>query len=142
MSAAWWDKARTALEYCFASGNVAAGSRAGGIVGVFNTPYVAGAYVRNNVALHDSISSLDGRRVGFSSGTLSNNYANSAMTVNGGTVSGGEPGNENGADVASGAGGYNTQAWWVTGPGFTFNSTSGPWVWDGVKNLPKLYWEE
>jgi hypothetical protein len=96
------------IENCYAAGNVAAAGSgtnifAGGILGLHNIQYSGTYTVRACAALNQEISStytIIGRVAGASfSGTLENNIANGAMTLNGSAATGGAGGNKDGADV-------------------------------------------
>lgn len=109
--------------------------RVGGIVG-----YVA-ANIQNTACVgscalgYTGYSIIDCHRIGgqIRSGILQNNYADSSMTINGNTVSGGTTSNANGADVSPST--YHTQAFWQNTLGWDFTNT---WYWDSTANLPKL----
>jgi len=136
---------------CYATGVMTATAtntaHAGGIAGNNYT----GSNITNCAALNGSVSAactvgniyarrVVGRNAG---GTLTDNYANSAMTVNG-TVPDANIGTNdiNGAGVANIS--YNTENWWHDSSGFWKDVWGGtdaaPWVW-GTNNLPRLYWE-
>ncbi len=142
---------RGTVEYCYARGNVTnAGGTSGGITGTLDMDNTPGN-VRYCVAMMGSVAATGSdpnckRVIGSvagSAGEIANNYANSAMTVNGTTVSGTAT-DKNGADATLTQ--MQTEAWWKTTPG-VFSSVWGgstpdedhPWVWG--TNAPKLYWE-
>jgi hypothetical protein len=137
------------IKNCWAEGTISAGvpnganwgAAAGGITG-YGT-------VDNCVALNSSVKATtngnptcNAGRVTSSSSIGTNNYANSAMTVEK-TIAGiTTTGNTNGTDVSLATAG--TQAWWTGTAGWTINaagagSESSPWVWG--TNRPKLYFE-
>ena len=81
-------------------------------------------------------------RVGSTAGTLANNYANSAMTVNGSTVSDNTPNGGNGGAVTLAA--TEAENWWKTTAGCSSKfGTSGasPWKWNSASNRPVLWFE-
>ncbi|MCL2511222.1 MAG: Ig-like domain-containing protein, partial [Bacteroidales bacterium] len=134
------------ISNCYATGNVN-GMFSGGLVGNNNS-----AIIKDCVAANDAITgTASNRMVGSSGGasTLTNNYANEAMTVNGAIVSTGAHNNVNGED--------KDMETFIT---FDFYNTAGNWsggVWDicaanGVcpvavwkicdtKALPHLRWQ-
>jgi len=146
------------IENCYASGNVISENYSGGLIGeVLGT-----GTVKNNAALNNIVYSsynngtLIGRVISSIGEytALDNNYANQNMIVkynwNGtsGTDKTPTQGSttKDGADVAAGSGGYNSQTWWsssTNGPGFVFgNNDNAPWKISGGSNpLPILYWE-
>ena len=136
------------VSYSYAIGTVTAAGKTmdstnpinvGGLVGSPRT-------VSNCVALCGKVTGDDqgsgnifiGRVVGRDLGTYSNNYANSAMTLIGGTVTGGTATGKDGAGVTLTT--TQSQNWWSSTSGFTFSSAA--WKWDENTKMPKLYWEE
>ena len=118
------------VKNCFVSGSSVEGIDAiGGVVG-FNF----GGTVKNCVAMNKEIKStgLIARVVAsYDSGYLMYNYADSAMKLNGSTVTGGLAINEGGEDITSAE--WNNAMWWEETAQFD------PTVWiltDG--NLPAL----
>ncbi|MDR0747576.1 MAG: hypothetical protein LBE89_06775, partial [Helicobacteraceae bacterium] len=95
--------------------------------------------VTNNAAINQTVSaSTSGvnKIVGGSSGTTSNNFALSTMTVIG-TVSGNAGAAKSDAD-------FKTRSTYETGLGWKFgNDVLNPWKIDANKNdgYPYLYWE-
>ena len=78
-------------------------------------------------------------RVGSTAGTLTNNYANSAMTVNGSTVSDDTP---NGGAVTLAA--TEAENWWKTTANWSSKfgtSEAALWKWDSASNRPVLWFE-
>jgi hypothetical protein len=101
------------IQNCYALGVVEGTNYAGGVIG-----YRLGGTLQNTVALNPDITMTTstvniGRVSGFGTTGLSGNYARSGMTF---TIAGvtstapsGTAANKDGADVASGTGGYNGQ---------------------------------
>lgn len=107
----------------------------GGIMGVqFNNAQVS---ISNSVSLMSSITTVGilnaGRIIASGNGLLTSNYADTAMQINGVTVSGGTTTNKNGANVDAST--YHTQAYWQNTLGWDFNTI---WYWDTTEQLPKL----
>jgi hypothetical protein len=123
--------------------------------------------VENCVALNGEVSTSSGtvsigrvigQIMGTDGATHTNNYANSTMTLTGGTVTAATTDGKDGADVTVDANGCPTggETWWTTaspsGPGWSLATSASaaetaaasggsPWWWDSSKSLPKLYWE-
>jgi hypothetical protein len=146
------DRGDVTIENCYAAGNIGAVSGganifAGGIIALHNMQN-GGAYdIKACAALNQTItcssSSGIGRVAGASySGTLENNIANSAMTLNGTAVTAGDTHDgKNGASKTTAE--LETQSTWETlfGGGGFGGSDSAPWVWDSAAKRPKLYWQ-
>jgi hypothetical protein len=135
---------------CYATGNISASggasSWAAGIVGETSNGIVQGCVARNGTItlsgggadIHRVVATVE--TGGSYSSTLTNNYANSAMTLNGSTVSSADGTSFDGADVNLAA--TQSQAWWQSGPGFSFGANAGaPWKWSAALQRPVLYWE-
>jgi hypothetical protein len=151
---------RATITSCWASGTITASTSSGGIPGysggIFGSSN-GGTNVSNCVALNPVVSgdssktinevSMGGTfRIGLvgsiSPSTLTNSYANSAMTVNGSTVSDGTPNGGNGAGVTL----STTEAadWWKTTAGWADKfgtNEAAPWKWDSASNRPVLWFE-
>ncbi len=107
------------VQNCYATGSVSGNEYVGGVAG-----YAYNGTVKNCAALNPSISGSTnvGRVVGEQdNGTLTDNYAFSGMTVNGGTVSDGTATNKNGAG--------KTAADLQTSGGFPTAFTTTPWTY-------------
>jgi hypothetical protein len=94
------------VRYCYASGTVSS-SRPKGSAGGLCGEVALGSTAQGSAALSPAVSGGQdgwrGRVVGYVTGTLTGNIANSAMTVNGSTVMGGAANNENGANTVPAA---------------------------------------
>jgi hypothetical protein len=81
-------------------------------------------------------------RVGSADGTLASNYANSAMTLNGSTVSDNTPNGGNGGAVTLAV--AETENWWKTTVNWSSkfgSSEAAPWKWDSNRKRPVLWFE-
>jgi hypothetical protein len=127
------------IEKCYYSGTVTGDINIGGIV-------PAGS-VSNSAVISPSITALSSTiligRLRASGAAGLNNYARadlvpespSGVPVNiSGTSTAAQ---KDGANIASGPGGYNGQAFWETTLGWDF-SVSGAWEWSTAKQLPIL----
>jgi hypothetical protein len=94
------------VRYCYASGTVSSQSPTGSTGGLCGELFANICTVQDSAALSPAVSggeAIRGHRVvGHNNGTCTNNIANSAMTVNGSTVSG-AANDGNGADTAPAA---------------------------------------
>ena len=143
------DEADT-VKNCYSLATVSGNTLVGGIVG----SYYRGK-IENCVALNPSVtaSTSDGGRIsgGTSPGsiaTFTGNYAKTGMIVTVGaspSTPSGTTSDINGANVSSGAGGYDGDTWWTGTAGWTVNATkaaasvSSPWVWyNGTPSVPGL----
>ena len=132
------------LSYSYATGAVnATGSINCSVGGLVGNSLVG--TITSCVALCGSVTNVNtgsgttdtGRILGYrSSSTFTNNYANSAMTVNGAIVSTFTDEEEIGVTLST----TQSQNWWSSNPGFTFSASA--WKWDANTKMPKLYWEE
>lgn len=109
--------------------------REGGIVGYVSDNVQNTACIGSCTLSYTGSTVIDCHRIGgyLVSGIVQNNYADSSMTINGNTVSGGTTSNANGADVSAST--YNTQAFWENILGWDFDTV---WYWDDTEQLPKL----
>ncbi|MDR2718197.1 MAG: hypothetical protein LBB89_09055 [Treponema sp.] len=148
--------AAATIRYCRASGVITASASSGGIPGYSGSIFgssslkTTGSYC---VALSPSVSgdnpvNLSGVmmggtfRVGSSFGTLDNNYANSAMTVNGSASSDNVLSGGNGGAATLAA--AEAADWWRNTAGWSGKfgtSEAAPWKWDSNSKRPVLWFE-
>jgi len=130
-----------AITNSFAMGDVTSTNTAvtvGGLVGRMSGIGTAGSRsITNSVALSNSVSGVGvnvGRVRGDDAGTVTNTFANDAMT--------GHASNSDldGFDVALTA--TQNQFWWENTVNFNFGNTdSDPWVWYVPLQRPRLHWQ-
>ncbi|MCL2727796.1 MAG: InlB B-repeat-containing protein [Bacteroidales bacterium] len=115
---------------CYTTVSVSGRAFVGGVVG-----YLGGSVI-NCVALNPSISSFGGGTTNFgrvsgnTTGGLTNNWANQAMTVLGSSVTDGTGSNRNGADCVA----KPAESWWTTNANWNFTN-----IWTmGADGYPKL----
>ena len=137
------DQQQVVLSYCYATGNVNGQSNVGGLAGqnLFGS-------LRYCIAANTAItgSTRVNRIAGVeSNNTLTNNYANETMLVNGVTVSNGTLNNSNGANVSqtslTSLNFYNSSTNWNTAPWDIGTSTS-VWTICEKESLPHLSWQD
>ena len=144
------------LSYAYATGSVTATaddsyrrSTAAGIVSG-NSSTEGFFSVSHTVALNSTVSVSGGttnkdahRVVGYTDGTLANNYGKADLTPTGGSSPEKTLTGRDGEDVTVTGGPLPTaytapnQAWW-TGTGFSGADWTAVWEWDSTTGLPKL----
>jgi hypothetical protein len=137
---------KSAIENCYATGTVSASGTSANvdIGGLSGGSWDSGNSIQNSVALNGSLTSSVSsptstaihRIIATTGATLTNNYGLTDM--NGVTWTSNAAGPD-GANVSTA-----DETWWKTTAGWNAkfgNSESAPWVWDSVKNRPKLWWE-
>jgi hypothetical protein len=143
------------IRYCWASGVITASASSGGLPGYSGGIFGSSSLkttVSDCVALSPSVSGdnpmnigvmVGGTfRIGSVAGTLANNYANSAMTVNGSASSDNVLSGGNGGAVTLAT--ADTADWWRNTAGWSGKFGTGdaaPWKWDNNSKRPVLWFE-
>jgi hypothetical protein len=147
--------AATTIRYCWASGAITGSASSKGLPGNAGGIFGSSSLKTTSsycVALSPSVSGdnpmnigvmVGGTfRIGSVSGTLANNYANSAMTVNTSTIIDNVLTGGNGGALTLAA--AETADWWRNTAGWLNKfgtSEAAPWKWDNNSKRPVLWFE-